>query len=160
VCCSVLQCVAVCGVHKTACFVYRRRLVVSAACCSTLQRVAACCNARFGALSLPPPPGSVCSMLQCVAACCTVLQCVVVHHEARPPLGSISLYFSLTLFLSSSLPLSLSLSLSTWRALAPSTVCSVLQLVAVWCSVEQMFFQCILVCCSVLQCVAVCCSGL
>jgi len=47
VCCSVLQCVAVCV----------------AACCSVLQSVLQCVAV-------------CCSVLQCVVACCSVLQCV------------------------------------------------------------------------------------
>jgi len=37
--------------------------------------------------------------------------------------------------------------------------CSVLQCVAVWCGVSRLKLQCVAVCCSVLQCVAVWCSG-
>ena len=68
VCCSVLQCVAVCCSYLTIkaevshafgfCHGYVLQCV--AVCCSVLQCVVACC-----------------SVLQRVAVCCNVLQCVV-----------------------------------------------------------------------------------
>jgi len=84
VCCSVLQCVAVCcgGGSHYACLVcsvlpcvavWCSVLQCVTVCCSVLQCVAACCSACSC--------GShdaclVCSVLQCVAAWCSVLQCV------------------------------------------------------------------------------------
>jgi len=53
VCCSALQCVAVC------CSVSLFQRVAGNCYCSVLQCVAVCC-----------------SVLQCVAACCSLLQCV------------------------------------------------------------------------------------
>jgi len=63
VCCSVLQCVAVCCRFATL-MSHRFATLISllqcvAVCCSVLQCVAVCCSA-----------------LQCVAVCCSVLQCV------------------------------------------------------------------------------------
>jgi len=57
VCCSVLQCVAVCSESHAS-----QEQVISkcnSVCCSVLQYVAVCC-----------------SVLQCVAVCCSALQCV------------------------------------------------------------------------------------
>jgi len=72
-------------------------------------------------------------VLQCVAACCT-MRCSVLQRVA----------------------LSLSLTQEyAWDSVA-RIMMSMLQCVAVCCSV----LQCVAVCCSVLQCVAVCCSAL
>jgi len=70
VCCSVLQCVAVC------CSVSSRFR------CSALQCVAVCCP-RCGCLTsnyfqVNECVAVCCSVLQCVAVCCSVLQCVAV----------------------------------------------------------------------------------
>ena len=59
-CCSVLQCVAVCCCHILDQGVeYMADL--KQICCSVLQCVAVCC-----------------SVMQCVAVCCSVLQCAAV----------------------------------------------------------------------------------
>jgi len=91
-CCSVLQCVAVCCiVLQLRCSVLQCAAGASEAlfwedyecvavlqyivvCCSMLQCVAKCCRA----MQEPPRP-CVLRMtieLQCVAACCSVVQCV------------------------------------------------------------------------------------
>jgi len=54
-CCSVLQCVAVCSVLQRNCWVITMKVAIP--CCSVLQCVARCC-----------------SVMQCVAVCCSVLQ--------------------------------------------------------------------------------------
>jgi len=62
VCCSVLQCVAVCRSRRPTTCIYDapgytylcREMQCVAVCCSVLQCVAVCC-----------------SVLQCVAVCCT-----------------------------------------------------------------------------------------
>jgi len=71
VCCSVLQCVAVCCIRKTVnrhvqghTHMYAEtpaRVATHTDECVVLQRVAVCC-----------------SVLQCVAVCCSVLQCAAV----------------------------------------------------------------------------------
>jgi len=61
VCCSVLQCVAVCC---SVCSV----LQCVAVCCSVLQCAAVCC-------SVLQCVAVYCSVLQCVAMCCSMLQC-------------------------------------------------------------------------------------
>ena len=110
-----------------------------ATCCSVLQCVAVP-HPVMGARQRPAQVVAVCCSVlqgvavQSVAVCCRVLQCVAVC-------GSVRQCF----------------------AVCPSTPCtgrfsvfSVLQCVAVCCSV----LQCVAVCCSVLQCVAACCSVL
>jgi len=62
-CCSVLQCVAVCC------------SLCVAVCCSVLQCVAVCCRCVW----ISHVTNTMCcSVLQCVAVCCRVLQCVAV----------------------------------------------------------------------------------
>jgi len=86
VCCSVLQCVAVCcSVSQSACCSVLQCVAVTtrtnhntadsqqwraAVCCSMLQL--ACC-------SVLPCVAVCCSVLPCVAVCCSVLQCVAVY---------------------------------------------------------------------------------
>ena len=74
-CCSVLQRVAAC------CSVTTRTLCV-AACCSALQRVAASLLARSRSQTSSPADAVCCSVLQCVAACCSVLQHVAVRYDS------------------------------------------------------------------------------
>jgi len=75
VCCSVLQCVAVCYIQCVAvCCSARyasdwRACHCVAVCCSVLHSV--CC-------SVLQCVAVWCSVLQCVAVCCSVLQCVAV----------------------------------------------------------------------------------
>ena len=65
VCCSVLQCVAVCCRTIALPFeIFISHVQRVAVCCSVLQRVAVCCSA-----------------LQCVAVCCRVLQSVAVNAD-------------------------------------------------------------------------------
>ena len=51
-------------------------------CCSVLQCVAVCCNEkaslRYAGDIYELTCAAVCSVLQCVAVCCSVLQCVAV----------------------------------------------------------------------------------
>jgi len=71
-CCSVLQCVAVC------CNVQLR----DAVWCSVLQCVAVCCHVlrvlQCRARHVSQCIAVCCSVLQCVAVCCSLLQCVAV----------------------------------------------------------------------------------
>ena len=117
VCCSVLQCVAVC------CSV----LQCDAVCCSLLQSVAVCC-------SLLQSVAVCCSLLQSVAVCCNVFQCV-------PVCSSVLQCAEWGIFLW----------MRSGRALR-----SALNQSSELCGVAQ--YPCVAVCCSVLQCVAVCCS--
>jgi len=77
VCCSVLQCVAVCG-SVMQCFTVCCNVLQSVAvcgsvlqcvtvCCSVLQRVAVCCSLLQYVVSCV-----------CVTVCCSVLQCIVI----------------------------------------------------------------------------------
>jgi len=92
VCCSVLQCVAVCCSGYVP--VTRSNMCV-AVCCSVLQCVAVCCSAlqwlctrhavrhvccrvlQCVAVGMYPSRSQIC-VLQCVALCHSVLQCVAV----------------------------------------------------------------------------------
>jgi len=66
VCCSALQCVAVCcTVAKKGRRLYGAHCVVF--CCSVLQCVAVCCSVLQCA-------AVYCKVLQCVAVCCRVVQ--------------------------------------------------------------------------------------
>jgi len=128
VCCSVLQCVAVCcsvPLSVSFCIVFHAT--------KDAHHTLSFCSVFLGLLSVFLHVLRVCvlqcvavccSVLQCVAACCSVLQCVAVR---------CSLFLGL-----------LSVFLQVLR------VC-VLQCVAMCCSV----LQCVAACCSVLQCVAV-----
>ena len=105
VCCSVLQCVAVCQLssetavenvyllHIPKCVVVCVKSV--AVRCSVLQRVAVCCSVlrcagvccsvqveqRDGCLACLPFAYSqvCCSVLQCDVVCCSALQCVAIR---------------------------------------------------------------------------------
>jgi len=98
-CCSVLQCVAVCYTPlfphhhlRQAHFSVLRCVAVCcsvlqyvAVCCSALQCVAVCCSVLHTSFSSSSSSPSTfqcvavcCSMLQCVAARCSALQCVAV----------------------------------------------------------------------------------
>jgi len=70
VCCSVLQCVAVCCNEALILSASRCVCVLQCVtvCCSVLQYVAVCCNEPL----MLSASGSVC-VLQCVAVCCSVL---------------------------------------------------------------------------------------
>ena len=72
--------------------------------------------------------GRVC--FACVAVCCSVLQCVAECLQCVYSVFTVGLQY----------------------------VCSVLQWVAVCCSVCAVCLQCVAVCCSVMQCVTACCS--
>ena len=82
VCCSVLQCVAVC------CSVLQCAACV-AVCCSVLQCVAVCCSVLLMDVfvrsckslaeeeeAIPSGVAALCSVLQRCAVCCSVVQCV------------------------------------------------------------------------------------
>jgi len=86
VCCSVLQCVAVCCIvwlGSSRSLYVRSRIECDAVCFSVLQCVAVCCIVLLGSSrSLYVRSRIVavcCSVLQCVAVCCGVLQCVAVY---------------------------------------------------------------------------------
>jgi len=77
VCCSVLQCVAVCcNICQSFCIAELRYQVCVlqcvAVCCSVLQCVAVCCNI-CQSFCIAELRYQVC-VLQCVAVCCCVLQ--------------------------------------------------------------------------------------
>jgi len=86
VCCSVMQCFAVCEIISSIdAFVHAWTLRARFVCvtwCSVLQRVAACCSVLqcVSYFRLLPPSTyidwkvCVCCLLQCVALCCSVLQ--------------------------------------------------------------------------------------
>jgi len=89
-CCRVLQSVAVCcsffsvlrcvekDFHNKTHAIFLS-MVLSAVCCSVLQRVAVCCSVlRCVAVccSVLQCAAAYCCVLQRVAACCSVLQCV------------------------------------------------------------------------------------
>ena len=125
VCCSVLQCVAVCGSvlqseHLDLLQCSRANRVKWQGTCKTLQHTATHCNTlqqhiRSTSIQSDKPceVAQCCSVLQCIAVCCSVLQCVAVR-----ALRSTSTQ--------------------------PSEPCEAAQC----CSV----LQCVAVCCSVLQC--------
>jgi len=121
-----------------------------AVCCSVLQRVAVCCRVlhyvavccseyiqRRANLHLHYIPGVLqCvavrySVLQRVTACCSVLQCVHPTPRQSPP---------------------------SPHPRCGAVCCSVLQSVAVRCTVLHSVLQCVVVCCSSLHCVAACCT--
>ena len=107
-CCSVLQCTAVCcGVFRWPVGGAREHRPPVAVRCSVLQCVAMCC-----------------SVLQCVAACCSVLQCVAVY-------CSVSQSVAVYLFVQQECIVSLLHGV----AVCCNVCCSVLQCVAVCCSV-------------------------
>ena len=99
-CCSVLQCVAVCyselkyaavlsGDRPRALYVAVRCSVLQsvAECCRVLQCVAECCSVLqcvAACCSVLQCVAVCCSVLQCVAVCCRVLQCVAVLSRDRP----------------------------------------------------------------------------
>jgi len=71
VCCSVVQCGAVCcGVCSV--------LQCGAVWCSVLQYVAVCPSKIWLVRAEILMCGDLCCVLQCVAVCCSVLQCVAV----------------------------------------------------------------------------------
>ena len=105
VCCSVLQCIAVCYCVAVSCSV----LQCVAVCYSVLQCVAVCCSVvqillepgffpqtrpriiclvtKKDFLHTDPTLKCVamhCNVLQRVVACCSMLQCVAVHKIRRP----------------------------------------------------------------------------
>jgi len=85
-CCSVLQCVAVCGSMWQCVVVCRSMLQYGAVWCSVVQ----CGAVRCSALQWRDTPRVLqcvavyCSVLQCVAVCCRVLQCVAVCWRDKP----------------------------------------------------------------------------
>jgi len=113
VCCSVLQCVAMCPCVAVCCSVLQS--VVE--CCSVLQCVAVCCSVLQSVVEC-------CRVLQRVAVCCSVLQSVAVC--SRNPLSrctqrsrALSVFLLCVLFRSLS---SLSCVLSSTLALCLSFV--------------------------------------
>ena len=160
-CCSVLQCVAVCCPHihvfhifetksftssQTTASIYISVLQCVPVCCSVFQCVAVCCSVLLSHMCVPHLRNKVLRLLknctfhihQCVAVCCSVLQCVA--------------------------------------QTTPSIYISALQCVAVCCSMMQCvpiqthsnlrkkvlrlirnynfhIHQCVAICCNVLQCV-------
>jgi len=143
VCCSVLQCVAVCvGGRESAC----------AGRYSGLQShmhadAVHCCVLQY-TLLLTTQCVTVCSsVLQCVAVCCSVLQCAAVCCSV--------LQYSVLMQMQCG---------AAYVVDVDAVRCSALQCVAVRCSALQSaksharrcsVLQCVAVCCSVLQCVAV-----
>jgi len=143
-CCSVVQCVDVAGCNTLQHTATHCNTLRHAVCCSVLQCVAMLQGAT-GAISASnngvhnkvtsavccsvlQRVAVCCSVLQCAAVCCNVLVCVAVCHRHNQRLYP-----------------------RRWHRSHASTM---LQCVAVCCSV----LQCVAVCCSVLQRVAACCS--
>ena len=80
VCCSVLQCIAVCCSCSVCCSVLQcikpPKLSEVAVYCSVLQCVAVCCSVlNFQNSQKLDCVAVCCSVLQCVAVCCSVLPC-------------------------------------------------------------------------------------
>jgi len=69
VCCSVMQCGAVCIFRVNSRETTHENAANTCACCSMLQCVAVCC-----------------SVVQCGEVCCSVLQCVLSESIAATPL--------------------------------------------------------------------------
>jgi len=67
VCCSVLQCVAMCAVDWTRIAFISNQTLLEISPCPTFN----CIRGSFSGLV-----AACCSVLQCVAVCCSVLQCV------------------------------------------------------------------------------------
>ena len=154
VCCSVLQCVAV-----ESLLYLRNELTLI----RVLQCIAVCCS---GKSSLPAQRANTYSL--CVAVCCIMMQCVAVE-------SLLSLRNELTPILRVLQCVALCCSMLQWRVFSTCATsshpffvcCSVLQCVAVHCSA----LQCVAVksllhlrneltpILRVLQCIAVCCSG-
>jgi len=148
VCCSVLQCVAVCcGMLRFV--AVQRRAVVGDWCrtgvavfCSVLHYATLCCRLQSVALCY----SVICSVLQCAVLCCSVLHCVAVRW--RSVAGACCLVCA--------------------KPLNTNPVCcTVLPCIAQCCSVlhlcsfvlaTRLTFDS--VCCSMLRCVAVYCSVL
>jgi len=145
--CHVLQCVAVrCSTLKRARTFGTRSDV--AVFCSVLQRAAACC-------SVPQRVAVCCSVLQCVAlpqhvaVCCSVLRCACFSSTILNAIREIDCVEDIVHL----------------YEIKNRSGCSVLQCVAVCCSVLQCVENIVHLYeiknrsgCSVLQCVAVCCS--
>ena len=133
-CCSVLQCVAVC------CAVFQCLPVPTATlskgiCCSVLQCVAVCCSVSHCITvsscsdSNIVAQGMCCSVLQCVAVCCSMsLFWLLQHHHSRHVAVCCSV-------------LAVCCSVSLFRLLQHHDSRS-----------------CVAVCCAVLRCVTVCYS--
>ena len=158
VCCSVLQCVAVC-MHTCMHLVYTYKYifvstmpqkanaiphsnthethVFRAVCCSVSQCVAVCCSVLRCVVVC-------CSVLQCVAVCCSVLQRVAVSCSV------LNVCMQCVAVCCSVLQRAPS-SLFPQNASALPNPILTKQRVAACCSVLQR----VAVCCSVLQCVAV-----
>ena len=128
-------------------------------CCSVMQSAAKCCGVLQCALqcvcfsknkvlngTMPSPfvmvpDDRVLQLLQCVAVCCSVLQCVAECCNV-----CCSMFQKRT-----------SSERDHTEAIRCGTLSNVLQRVAVFCMALQACCR-ELMCCSVLQCVAVCCS--
>jgi len=157
VCCSVLQCIAVCSSNQLPQWKHWNPCV--AVCCSVLQIVVVYCTNQLpewgprNAYGISFKSGHTrmdlqcvtrmgvavcCSVLQCVAMCCSVVQCVAVGTCERLVFHSACFDFFLYLLLPwrnfiNLRPLAgMCVYQDRWRE---SACCSVLQRVAVCCSV-------------------------
>jgi len=84
VCCSVLQCIAVCCSLSFDLQRNEYAALPSSVCCSVFQCVAVCCSVLHYVVvccSTLPYVAGCCIMLQCVAVCCIMLQCVTVCYR-------------------------------------------------------------------------------
>ena len=131
-CCSVLQCVAVCSSVLQGVFCIQSYKKVSSIATHGvesrfLRNVLQCVAVLVGYCSVLRCDAVCCSGLHGVAVCCSVLQLVPCITKAL-----------------------------NFKASSPPSCRSVLQCVVVCCSVSR----CVAVCYSVLQCVAACCSVL
>jgi len=173
VCCSVLQCVALCV--AVCCSVLQCVAVCCSVCCSVLQCVAVCCGMlqrvccyQIVFVILATFGGVCCSVLQrvlqcvvqpyvlqCVTVCCGALRCVaacvlpaVGHHASVIPLEICNT-------LQQKSATQCNTHYNTLQHCRASIISSSAGSVAACCSVLQRFA----VCCRVLQCVAACLSS-
>ena len=175
-CCSVLQCSAVCcRVLQFCCSVHTMKAIdIEVAgmclevCCSVLQCVAVC-------RSVLQCSAVCCSVLQCGAVLCSVLQfCCSVQTMAAVDIEVVGVYVAVCCSVLQCVAVLLQCSHNgSYRQCSRWCVpCSVWQCVAVCYSVVQLCCSvhtmaaidivvagvCVAVCCSVWQCVAVWCS--
>jgi len=89
VCCSVLQCVAVC--YSVVQHVAVLGMQCVAVCCSVLQCGAACCSVMYDIRIVYATDDVCCSVLQCVAAvaaCCSVMYERCIPYATHDPNGA------------------------------------------------------------------------
>ena len=143
-CCSVFQCVAVSLRKPSPTHPYRKVLQCIALGCTVLPCVALCCSVLqclFKKILTHNHTGVCCNVLQCVAVCCIVLQCFAVWcNTIQQTSASTRIQGSRWQMVQQQLaaltraPLAASF---RWQPVQVALRGSVLQYVAVWCSVLQ-----------------------